>query len=75
MISKVVAKIFRCFSNEPFIFYLQIVHGANATTLIQQQQQHSADALEGLQALAEQAGLVDSVVEEQVKAKIGLDMF
>lgn len=44
---------------------IQIVQAANANSLIQQQQ-HSLDALEGLQALAEQAGLVDNVIEEQV---------
>ncbi|GFR58497.1 transcriptional repressor CTCF [Elysia marginata] len=44
---------------------VQIVHATNVSSLVQEQQ-HSVDALEGLQALAEQAGLVDSIIEEQV---------
>ena len=31
---------------------------------------HSADAIEGLQALAEQAGLVNTVIEEQVTTEV-----
>ncbi|GFO17942.1 transcriptional repressor ctcf, partial [Plakobranchus ocellatus] len=48
-----------------------ITHAVNAPTLIQQQ--HSADALEGLQALAEQAGLLDNAIEEQVQSVSALE--
>ena len=54
-----------------------IVSANHSVTSGQQGQHHSADAIEGLQALAEQAGLIDSLEgeteETEIDGKTGSD--